>query len=70
MGRGRHKKEFKIRILGGKLHKHICVGNLSECLNEEVAIFKIQNWNIDVEYVLFFKLAPFQRKEVSSIQKS
>lgn len=60
MGWRRHKEEFKISIFRGKVHKCMCVRSLSEFLSTVTAIFRIQNWNIAVEYVLFVKPAPFQ----------
>lgn len=60
MGKGRHKEEFQLGILGKRVHRYMCVGNLSEHLSTEVAIFRIQNWNTDVKDLLFIKPVPFQ----------
>lgn len=60
MGRGRHKEEFQLGILGKRVHRYMCVGDLSEHLSIEVAIFRIQNWNTDVKDLLFIKPVPFQ----------
>lgn len=41
MGRRRYIEEFKIKILGGRVRKCMCVGNLLVCLRIELVILRI-----------------------------